>query len=469
MAGAFAGGVVLRVVFMLEYRPGFLGISDAGSYIYAAHFGLFSNVYDPAGYPLFVRVLHTIDPHLSLLILVQHGLGVATAALWYQSVRRVTGSTVLGLIPAVLVLFDGYSLWVEHTPITDTLFTFLVAALSYLAVAAAEGRLWPLAGVGLLIGVCTTVRPIGFILVLVVGAWILWVYPGPGRHRLAAAITLALPALVVVAGYVVIQRADTGFTGLTQDSGRVIYARAARFADCHRFTPPAGTAELCERTPEDKRGSANQYLNGTPDRDLAHLAVHEGQITATTRSISPAWRVFGPPPGGNGKLLEFGLDAIVHQPLDYLSAIAGDFHDYWADDHRAFIAAAASVEPPVDQLVAGYYRTGAGVSSSGLGFLRSYGETIEVTGVLMVMLLLVPVLGLFSGDRRARRAAALFACTGWILPLAADAIATVDPRYMLPAYGPLAAAGAVGLGSPQLRRAVKRLAAPGRPRAARRA
>jgi hypothetical protein len=447
VAGTFVAGVVLRAVFMLEYRPGFLGISDSGSYIYAAHYGLFSNVYDPAGYPLFVRGLHAMDPRLSVLILVQHAIGVGTATLWYLAVRRVSGSTVLGLIPAALILFDGYNLWVEHTPITETLFSFLVAAISYLAVRAADGRRAALVAAGLLIGVGSTLRPVGLILALVIGAWILWAYQGPGRRRWAAAFTLVLPALVVVAGYVAVQRAETGFTGLTRDSGRVIYARAAGFADCRQFTAPAGTAALCENTPSNQRGSANQYLTGTPDRDLAHLSVHESAITAATRSISPAWRVFGPPPGGNGKLMAFGLDAIIHQPLDYLSAVAGDFHDYWADDHQAFFAAAASVEPPVDQLVAGYYRTGSGVSSSGLGFLRSYGETVQIRGILMIVLLIMPLLGLLPGDRRTRQVAVLFASTGWLLPLAADATATVDPRYMLPAYGPLAAAAALGLRS----------------------
>jgi len=64
----------------------------------------------------------------------------------------------------------------------------------------------------------------------------------------------------------------------------------------------------------------------------------------------------------------------------------------------------------------------------------------------MILLLLAPLSGLVAGaDRRARRAAVLLACTGWLLPLVADAVASVDPRYVLPAYGPLAAATAIGL------------------------
>ncbi|HET9074505.1 MAG TPA: hypothetical protein VFN48_07990, partial [Solirubrobacteraceae bacterium] len=50
--GVFAAGIALRVVFTILYRPGFLGITDTGSYLAAARGQLFSNIYDPAGYPL---------------------------------------------------------------------------------------------------------------------------------------------------------------------------------------------------------------------------------------------------------------------------------------------------------------------------------------------------------------------------------------------------------------------------------
>jgi len=175
------------------------------------------------------------------------------------------------------------------------------------------------------------------------------------------------------------------------------------------------------------------------------------------RSISPAWRVFGPPPAGNQKLLAFGLAAIIHQPLDYLSHVANDFHYYWADHHIAFFNAGAQVDPSVESAVTGYYTTGAGVHTDGLGFLRWYGKHIEITGVLTIALLLGSLTGPIVGDRRVRRGAILFASTGWLLPIAADAFASVDPRYILPAYGPLAASTALGLRRDGVRRLLPRL------------
>ena len=436
MGAVFALGVGLRLLFMVGYRPAFLGDADAGSYIDAAHHGLFSNIYDPAGYPLLIRAVHFIDPHLSLLILIQHGLGITTAALLFAAVLQVTGSRLAALVPAAVVLLDGYGLWVEHTPITESLFTLLVVASVSLALRAVTKSRWLLAGVGALCACAALVRPVGLVLVVLIAVWIYFTREGSRGSRALAAGALVLPACLLVGLYIVVQRDQTGFTGITRDSGRIIYARAATFADCSQFTPPPGTRALCEQTPARERGSFNQYLTGFPD--------HASAVSPAGRSISPAWRVFGPPPAGNGRLAAFGRAAILHQPLDYLSAVVNDFHYFWADDHRAFIEAAARVDPEVERTVTSYYATGPGVHSTSLGFLRWYGETIEVSGGLMILLLLAPLAALLSEEPRARRAAALLALAGWLLPLASDAAASVDPRFVLPAYGPLAAAAAIG-------------------------
>ena len=368
---------------------------------------------------------------------MQHGLGLASATLLYLSVRRVTGSKLLGLLPSALVLFDGYGLWVEHTPITETWFSFLVIAALYVALRAVEGPRWLLIAEGVLIACAATVRPVGLVLIPVIGVYLIWSRPEAARLRVLDSLILLAPICLMLGAYVAAQHAETGFTGITRDSGRILYARVAGFADCSKFRPPAGTRPLCEQTPPGRRGSFNQYLTGFPD--------HASAVTEAGRSISPAWRVLGPPPAGNAKLQSFAIAAIIHQPLDYLSAVADDFHYYWADHHRAFIASAARVDPGVENAVASYYATGRGVHSGGLAFLQWYGRSIEVTGLPMIVLLLSPLLALFASGRRARAAAALFACTGWLLPLVSDAVASVDPRFVLPAYGPLAAAAAIGL------------------------
>lgn len=436
VAAAFVAGAGLRVAFLVLYRPAFLGDPDSGTYIDAAHHGLFSNAYDPAGYPLLIRFVHLIDPHLGALVVLQHVLGLATAALIYLAVRGETGSGLLGLLPAAVVLFDGYGLWVEHTPITESVFTFLVALALYLTFAGLN-RAKLLVAAGAVVAAASVVRPVGLTMIPVFAGWVLWCRPGSRRIRAVSAAALVAPAVAGVAAYLLVQQAETGFFGLTRDSGRVLYARVATFADCSRFKPPAGTATLCERIPSAARGSFNQYLTGSPD--------HARPGAPIDRSISPAWRVFGPPPAGSSKLQAFALTVLVHQPLEYLGRVASDFHYYWADHHRAFIAADAHVDPNVERAVTTYYATGPGVGNEGLGFLRWYGKSIEVIGPVTIALLLLPFTGALSVEQRSRRAAALFTATGWLLPLVADAVASVDPRFILPAYGPLAAATAIGV------------------------
>lgn len=76
--------------------------------------------------------------------------------------------------------------------------------------------------------------------------------------------------------------------------------------------------------------------------------------------------------------------------------------------------------------------------------------------MLTIGLLIASLGGPIAKDRRVRRAALLFAATGWLLPLVADAAASVDPRFILPAYGPLGASAALGLSGGGFRRRLSR-------------
>ncbi len=346
VAGVFVAGALVRLVFMVGYEPAFLGIPDSGSYIDSAHNGLFADLYHPAGYPLFVRVLHELYPHLGLLTFVQHVLGLATAALWYATVRKITGGRLLGLIPAAVVLFDGFGIWVEHAPLSDPLFGFLVAAAVYGAVRAARGPWWALALVAAAIVAAGTVRPVGFALALPIAVWLVFAQGGEGGRRFVPAAAIFAAVIAGAFGYALIQGSQTGVTQLTVSWGRLVYARSAQFADCSDFTPPAGTRRLCEHSPTGSRGSVNQYLTGAPD---------SARTSPGDRSISPAWRVFGPPPAGNSELAAFGRTAILHQPFDYVGAVARDFHYFWVDDHARFIDAAGRLDPNVVAAVSAYY------------------------------------------------------------------------------------------------------------------
>jgi len=433
----FAAGVALRVFFVVAYRPALLGIPDSGIYIAAAHRNLFSDQVHPAGYPLFLRAAHVLSAHLSATTALQHLLGVAAALVLFLVVRRVTGSVLAALVPAVVVLFGGLELFVEHSPLSDALFVLLTALVLLVAVVGLDRPLRWLVLLGLLLGCAVVVRTVALWLLPLLFVWLLVCTPGDRVRRLARAVLPVACAAGIVGGYVAVQRAQTGVTGLTQADGRFVYAVAAQFADCSKFTPPAGTRALCETSRPASRGSMNQYLEGYPD--FASSLPPGGRA-----AVSPAWRVFGPMPHGNSQLAAFGRAAILHQPLDYLHLVARNFSYYWTETTRVFLTDAAKPDPGTEQQVAAYYATGAGVSEHGFSVLRSYADVAEVSGPVMVLLLLASLSALAVRDRWPRAVALLLGSAGWLLLLGAAAV-HIDPRYTLPAVGPLAAAAAMGV------------------------
>ncbi len=447
VTGVFAGGVMLRVLFMVAYRPALLGIPDSGTYIESAHRNLFLDPVHPAGYALFLRVLHVIDAHLSATIAVQHLLGLLTAVVLFKLVRRATANTLAGVIPAIAVMFNGLQLFVEHSPLSDPLFVLLVALVLLVAIQARDGRPWTLAALGVLVGASVMVRSVALVLIPLITIWLLLVARGGRVERGARAMVPLVIALSLTGAYVVVQRSRTGVEGLTQADGRFTYAVAAQFADCSKFSPPPGTRALCQTSPPARRGSMNQYLEGYPD--------HGPGVPPGGRGVlSPAWRVYGPIPNGNDELAAFGREAILHQPVDYLAVVARNFSYFWRGSPRAFITAALAPNPGVDTSVTSYYATGSRLSKVGFGAFRSYGRAIELDGALVLLLLFLSLSAVMVRNAEARAIASLCAAAGWLLLLGAAAVHT-DPRYALPALGPLAAAASIGVrdrGPPVVRR-----------------
>lgn len=432
----FALGVLLRCMLMIAYRPAFLGIPDSGNYIEAAQRNLFLDPVHPAGYAFFLCLLHVLGAHLYIVTFVQHALGVATALILFELGRR-GASMYAGLVPAVVVLFNGLQLWTEHAPLSDPLFTFLIAAILLVTVRARRGRARILLLLGMLLAAATLVRTVGLLMSPLVAAWLLSTAPGSVRRRLLRIAVPASLALALVGAYVIVQHHESGVLGFTDADGRIAYAVAAPFADCAKFNPPPGTRGLCQPTPPGRRGSFNQYLWGFPD--------HASQLPPGGRAaVSPAWRLFGPMPNGNDELAAFGRNAILHQPVAYLREVVRGFTYYWAGSPTVFLRDAAVLDPGIDQIAAGYYSVGIGRTETDFDIFTWFARTFEVDGILIIALLagsLLP-LAVFSSEDRAT--GLLCAGTGWIM-LGGAALIAVDPRYALPGLGPLATATAIGV------------------------
>lgn len=446
LAGVLVAGAVLRLAFMVAWRPAFMGWPDAKSYIDVAHGDLFASSLRPAGYPLFLRLLDLAELDIAGVVLVNHALGLATAALLYLAVVRAGGPRPLGLVPAAIVALNGDTVFLEHSPLSEPLFIFLVALGLYAAARTCDraSPLWPLAA-GVALGCSATVRVVGLALVPVVVLWLLVVSHGALRRRAAFAAVAALGALAVLGGYYVAEERAVGQTGLSRHGVWHLYGRVAPFADCSRFRPPPGTEVLCEETSRTQRPITDAYLFNW--------------------WYSPAVRAYDYPfastPEVTDALAAFSWTVILAQPLDYLSEVSGDMLRYVAPQSLQGISGGPSyadlVGTPIlfnplfqDEgltSVRRYYgwrsRT-FDVNRPLLRGLRVYESATRIQGPLMVLLALLSLAGPFVTRGRARSAALLFTLSAWALLVAPVAALQFSARTAIPGFGVLGAAAAVG-------------------------
>ena len=147
-------------------------------------------------------------------------------------------------------------------------------------------------------------RSVGVVLLpILVFCTALWVKES-FRTRCAAVAAALLPGMGVFALYIGgFYFAHGQYLGLTDMSGWNLYARVAPFADCGKFTPPEGTAILCEERPPSKRPGPFGYV-----WDLESVPRKRFEL--------------GPKTGR--KLGEFAKRAIIHQPWEYARSVLID-------------------------------------------------------------------------------------------------------------------------------------------------
>ena len=248
---------------MLAYGQGFIGFPDSSVYVESArHYGTIFGNRQPAGYPLFLRVMRSLSGGLGTPIMVQHAAGVTTGVLLCMAVRRTGAAPWLGLLPAAIVFFAGTGLLVEHALLSDSLFAFFQALGLYFAIRAlGEPRLrWAILA-GLAVGVSFWLRTVGIAGLVMVPGVLLIAARGARRRRWLSASAAALAVILVMAAYVLAQGWTTGFWGYERQGAWNLYGRVATFVDCSKLRAPRGTGFLCPREPLDRRRhqSAFQY------------------------------------------------------------------------------------------------------------------------------------------------------------------------------------------------------------------
>ena len=443
LAGLLVVGAAVRLWLMLSVRPALIGYADSYTYIAAARGPLFGDPLRPVGYSVFLRLVHELNANLSFTILAQHTLGLVSAVLLYLAARRVGISRWWSLLPAGVVALAGPQIMIEHTPLTESFFVFLQSAALYAAARAVGERDWAWAvAAGAIAGASVTVRALGIFLVAVIALCLLVLPPASWRRRLARVTATLAAALLVVGVYVFAQERETGFTGLTPAGSWNLYGRVGPFADCDKFDPPAGTRRLCEDTPEEERRGPNDYIFNP--------------------ETSPAIQAFGTPftasQENNEKVAAFARAAIVHQPLDWLE-------DVFSDEMPRYVQSSRILRPGVgldfdglqDNLLGGfqapqtavlistYYSTTGEYRHPGrLDAFLQYERGTRVTGVLFALLALLAIAGAVLARRELGRGALLFIGVALVSILGPPLTLFYDARYAIPAFGPLAAAAAIG-------------------------
>src|SRR4051794_19637631 len=438
LAVLVAAGVALRVLLMADYRPAALANADSARYLHFALEppGLLNDPFGPTGYSLFLRVAHWISPHVQFTIVLQHLLGICSALLLYGTARRLGAPRWPALIAPAVLLLSGDQAYVEHTILTEAAFIPLLCGGLYCiarATESAQRRAWWLAGGGALLASAALVRTVGLVVLPIVILWLLL----SARARWSLRLRAALPAfgamVAVIAVYAVGVVAQDGQSGLTDLGGWNTYARSAPFARCSEFTPPKGTAALCEQTPPRARFGTLFYL---------------------WKSGSPARQAFGGPPRQSATMGRFGRAAIVNQPFDYVKTVAHEPERFvtpraaprplsGAGPFRIDLRVPAT-EGLVNRMVNRLYRPTSLHVEGGVKTFRDYERHWRLSGGGPALLLGLSLLGAFLGLGRSRRGAALFAAIGAALIVFPAATLTYIDRYGLPAMATLGAGAALG-------------------------
>jgi hypothetical protein len=433
-----AGAVGVRAWLMVSYGPAFLGFPDSSFYGLAAAKDIFLGTQHPAGYPLFLRIVHHLGSDMSLTIAVQHALGIATGLLLYKAVRRTGARPWLGLLPAAVVFYGGTGLMLEHSLLADPLFAFLQTVGVYAAIRALYDRplRWPLLA-GLAIGVSFWMKPVAISSAILIPLVLLCAAPGDIRRRLLSAFATSIVVMVTVVAYVGAQYYFTGYLGYERDGAWNVYGQVATFVDCSKFTPPKGTGFLCPAQPLGHRYSQLYYQNSPK---------------------APAYVRFGPPweatEYADTLIEKFSAAAIEHEPVGYVKAIMRGLGRYILPRggegytpqklHEILISEVEERRYQEDYAIfysesLGYFGSAAEVHP-----LSVYESHTLVQGPLLILLLAAAIAGPFTLPRRMRWAAAIFTLTALLSITFAVAGNSYDARYAYPTFGPLAAGAALG-------------------------
>jgi hypothetical protein len=435
-------GLFVRIAVMAMYFPAWLQTPDSIRFARLSTPAIFSDYWMPAGYAMFARGLRAIVPELWVITGIQHLIGLAIGTVLFLAMRRLGAKPWLACIPAAVVFLSGDQLWIEHQIMAETLMTALLAAGLACAIRGLVPEVdlrWLAAGSAFLMGAALT-RNVALValpvLVLCTAFW-----ARGSSIAVARALTAAVvPAAVVFGLYFGAYKVSDGeYLGMTDMGGWDLYTRVGPFADCTKFTPPAGTGGLCEDTPRNQRDGPYGYI---------------WDPNAVSREL------FEISPQTSPLLGEFAKQAIVHQPLSYLKEVALEtsrYVDPGIDDDRPWSGVSGAIQgvglfgtlnPETEDFVEremgrGYQDAHARVT--GRQLLATYQVLFHVGGLALLALVVFTLIGMFMAQGGVRVAIFLFGGTALLLYVMPVFTLAYEVRYGLPPLPFLVMSGTLGV------------------------
>ena len=412
LAALVVAGIALRVWMWAAVTPAVTNLSDSLVYVGMADGELFADPIRQAGYSdLPPRGAPGLRPDRAPRSRSSTCSASRRRLVLYATVRRAGGQVWAAAIAAAAVLLSVDQIFLEHSLMSETLFTFVLALAMYTAtralVAGAERRIGPLSertvwllGTGVALGLLpgsassashslpssrfgpsSRFRPErrtanGGRRAPHAGSRAQLLSPPPPSSSSSPTPSTARPG-----------------SRPRRAGGRTL--RSAQFADCSTLDPPAGTESLCEETPSDERNGPDFYF---------------------FEPESPAVELYGAPPNGDDELGTFGRRAILAQPFAYAEAVARDFARFFilADQGRRDFAGpayealevdreAGPVEEDVAAVFNEYYAPEEYTTHASASTLASVQHALRFHPTLMLISVFLRAAGLFweRGPRRA--------------------------------------------------------------------
>lgn len=417
-------------------------LSDAANYATDATGNLLTDPQHPAGYPALLALIGLLTRNIAVTIIIQHALGIVAGVLLFAAVRRLTGSARVALVPAAVVLLNPDEIFLEHNVMSEGPFLFVVTASLYAGVRSIDAprrSAWRwAAAAGLAIALAAITRSAGLFIIPVLVLGIALARPAGTPGRWGASLAAFAAATAVLTAYAFANDATTASFSVVPTPGWHLYARVAPFADCRTFTPPRGTANLCENTPADARSGPDFYLYDP---------------------TSPARRTYGRIGQNDDRLGAFAIQAFLHQPASVAHAVWVDIRRYYVPSwHEHGWYKGWDIQPQLDwgrvaglaytrNTVTGLRRFFAPFTQSRdhslVEVMDTYQRVFGFGGTLLTACTLLIFVGLCVGPRRQRVGVFLFGVGGLAQLLIPTIGAVYMGRYLVPVAGFVAAGAAI--------------------------